>query len=245
MSEFAKPLDGRAILVVGAHGAFGSEVARAAARAGAQVVLLGRRVPRLGQVYDQLVADGSPEPAIYPLDLEGASPADYAQLADTLHAELGGLHGVLHAAADFKHLASIENSEPLDIARAIHVNLTAPLMLSRALLPLLRESGTADRPSALVFMLEDLDRVSRAYWGGYGIGKHGLEGAFRILAQELEGSTVRVSAVRPAPTRTNLRSRAYFAEDPGLLPPAVERAPAIAALFDTCAASAHGEVWVP
>ena len=47
-----------------------------------------------------------------------------------------------------------------------------------------------------------------AYWGGYGIGKHGLEGVFRILAQELEGSTVRVNAARPAPTRTNLRSRA-------------------------------------
>lgn len=245
MSDVAKPLDGRAILVVGAHGAFGSEVSRSVARAGAQVVLLGRRVPRLGQVYDQLVADGSPEPAIYPLDLEGASPADYEQLADTLRAELGGLHGVLHAAADFKHLASIENSEPLDIARAIHVNLTAPLMLSRALLPLLRESGSLERPSALVFMLEDLERVSRAYWGGYGIGKHGLEGAFRILTQELDGSTVRVNAVRPAPTRTNLRSRAYFAEDPGLLPPAAERAPAIAALFDTRAASVHGEVLAP
>lgn len=245
MSESAKPLAGRSLLVVGAHGAFGSEVARAAGRAGAQVVLLGRRVPKLGQVYDQLVADGSPEPAIYPLDLEGATPADYEQLANTLRAELGGLHGVLHAAADFKHLASIENSEPLDLVRAIHINLTAPLMLSRALLPLLRESGGAERPSSLVFMLDDLDRVSRAYWGGYGIGKHGLEGAFRILAQELEGSTVRVNAVRPEPTRTNLRSRAYFGEDPGLLPPAAERAPAIVSLFDTSVASPHGQVIAP
>jgi NAD(P)-dependent dehydrogenase (short-subunit alcohol dehydrogenase family) len=66
-----------------------------------------------------------------------------------------------------------------------------------------------------------------------------------MLAQELEGSTVRVNAVRPSPTRTNLRSRAYFAEDPGLLPPAAERAPAILALFDTGPDAAHGEVRVP
>ena len=45
-------LDGQVFLVVGAHGGLGSEAARAAAREGATVVLLGRRVPKLNQVYD-------------------------------------------------------------------------------------------------------------------------------------------------------------------------------------------------
>jgi NAD(P)-dependent dehydrogenase (short-subunit alcohol dehydrogenase family) len=242
-ADAQKPLAGRAVLVVGAHGGLGSEVARAAGQAGAQVVLLGRRVPKLGQVYDQLVADGSPEPAIYPLDLEGATPADYAQLADTLHAEMGGLHAVFHAAAEFKGLASIENSEPLDLVRAIHINLTAPLMLSRALIPLLRASAVASgQASALVFTLEDLDRVGRAYWGGYGIGKHGLEGALSILVQELEGSPLRVNGFRPGPTRSNLRSRAYFAEDPGQWPPPSAHASRCVELLTGLAAERHGEV---
>jgi NAD(P)-dependent dehydrogenase (short-subunit alcohol dehydrogenase family) len=238
-----RPQTGRSVLVVGAHGALGSEVARTCARQGAQVVLLGRRVPKLGQVYDQLVADGSPQPAIYPLDLEGATPADYAQLADTLAAELGGLHAVFHAAAQFKGLASIENTEPLDLVRALHINLTAPLLLSRALLPLLRSSAAASaRPSSLVFTLEDLDRVSRAYWGGYGVAKHGLEGALHILAQELEGGPVRVHGFRPGPTRSNLRACAYFAEDPGQWPPAAQHAPLCAELLAGLPAGRHGEI---
>lgn len=242
----ARPLAGRNLLVVGAHGGLGSEVARAAGAAGAQVVLLGRRVPRLGQVYDQLLADGSPEPAIYPLDLEGASPADYAQLADTLRAELGGLHGVFHAAAEFKGLASIENGDPLDMVRALHVNLGAPLLLSRALLGLLRESAAASgQPSRLVFTLADLDLVGRAYWGGYGIAKHGLEGLLSVLSQELDGTPVLAQGFRPGPMRTSLRARAYFAEDPGQWPPPAQYAPAVVELFAGLRDPGQGGVLVP
>lgn len=238
-------LHGRTLLVVGAHGALGSEVARAAAREGAQVVLLGRRVPKLGQVFDQLLADGSPEPAIYPLDLEGASPADYAQLAETLERETGGLHGLFIAAAEFRGLASIENGDPLDLVRAIHVNLTAPLLLIRALLPLLRASAAEGPRSQIVLTLEDPDRVSRAYWGGYGIAKHGLEGALKVLAQELEGGPVCIRGFRPGPMRTNLRAKAYFAEDPGQWPPALELAPRVVELLAGTADVAHGETLAP
>jgi NAD(P)-dependent dehydrogenase (short-subunit alcohol dehydrogenase family) len=238
-------LAGRTLLVVGAHGALGSELARAAARAGAQVVLLGRRVPKLGQVYDQLVADGSPEPAIYPLDLEGASPSDYEQLAETLRRETGGLHGLFVAAAEFRGLASIENGDPLDLVRAIHVNLTAPVLLIRALLPLLRASASAASPAQIVLTLENLERVSRAYWGGYGIAKHGLEGALSVLAQELDGGPVRIRGFRPGPMRSNLRAKAYFAEDPGQWPPAAELAPRVIDLLTGRADTPHGEVLQP
>jgi NAD(P)-dependent dehydrogenase (short-subunit alcohol dehydrogenase family) len=238
-------LEGRTVLVVGAHGALGSEVARAAGREGAQVVLLGRRVPKLGQVYDQLLADGSPEPAIYPLDLEGASPSDYAQLSETLARETDGLHGVFVAAAEFRGLASIENGDPLDLVRAIHVNLTAPLLLIRALLPLLRASAGEGQNAQIVLTLEDLERVSRAYWGGYGIAKHGLEGALSVLAQELDGGPVRIRGFRPGPMRTNLRAKAYFAEDPGQWPPAVELAPRVVDLLAESAETPHGEVLQP
>src|SRR5690606_14153714 len=72
----APPLAGRVVLVAGAPGGLGAAAARACATAGATLVLLGRRLPRLNRIYDAVARLG-PEPLLYPLDLEGASPDDY------------------------------------------------------------------------------------------------------------------------------------------------------------------------
>ncbi|MFM8444023.1 MAG: SDR family NAD(P)-dependent oxidoreductase, partial [Methylococcus sp.] len=87
-------LEGRVILVTGATGALGSVAAKACAQAGATVVLLGRTVRKLELLYDAILAAGAPKPAIYPLDLSGATENDYAELAEALTRELGGLHGL-------------------------------------------------------------------------------------------------------------------------------------------------------
>jgi len=52
----SRVMDGRVVLVSGAHGGFGSAVALACARAGASVVLLGHKVPKLNRLYDRLAA---------------------------------------------------------------------------------------------------------------------------------------------------------------------------------------------
>lgn len=227
-------LAGRVILVSGANGGLGQAAAMAIAGAGATVVLLGRRVPKLSRQYDAIEQSGAPQPAIYPLDLEGATPADYAELATRLGAELGQLDGILHAAVHFGGLASVESIEPEEWVRALHVNLTAPLLLTRACLPLLRQSPDA----AVVFVQDDPARMRRAYWGGYAIAKAGLEGALVLLADETANSSVRVSAVRPGPMRTALRARAWFGEDPATVTPPAVYAPACVFLL-----SANGIAW--
>ena len=90
-------LKGRVILVTGAHGGLGEASAKACASAGATVVMLGRKVPKLNRTYDAVKKLGL-EPAMYPMDMAGAHPADYETMADKIVAELGGLHGVLHCA---------------------------------------------------------------------------------------------------------------------------------------------------
>lgn len=231
-------LSGRVVLVAGANGGLGEATAKACAAAGATMVLLGRRVPKLNRLYDAVAALG-PEPAIYPLDLEGAGPNDYAELADKLAAELGRLDGIVHAAADFKALTPLELTAPEDFARALHVNLLAPWLLTQACLPLLKQAAD----SAVVFVAEDPERVSRAYWGGYGVAKHGLAGLVPMLAAELENSTVRVSALQPEPMRTPLRARAYFGEDPGQWPEAAAYAPAVVHLLSPAGAAQRGSIW--
>lgn len=234
-----RPLAGRVVLVTGAHGGLGSAAALACAHAGATLVLLGRKVPRLNRVYDALAQAGE-EPLLYPLDLEGASPDDFAEMADRLYRELGRLDGILHCAAEFRGLTPLEHTDPAVFARAIHVNLTASWWLTQACLPLLKQSGDA----SLVFVLDDMARVGQAYWGGYGIAQHGLAGLVGMLRAELVNSTVRVSALQPGPMRTPLRSRAY-AEDfePGVVDPA-RYAQACVTLLSPGEHEQHGQTWV-
>jgi len=201
----------RVILVAGAGGGLGSAAAIACAAAGATVVLLGRKLRRLDRVYTAVEAVG-PEPLLYPLDLEGATPDDYATLAERLQSELGRLDGVLYCAADFAGLTPFEHADPAAFARAVHVNLTAPAWLAQACLPLLRQRDDA----ALVFTVDDPARVGRAYWGGYGAAQHGLRGLITALHDELANSPVRVSGLQPGPMRTALRARAYSIDEDGM-----------------------------
>jgi NAD(P)-dependent dehydrogenase (short-subunit alcohol dehydrogenase family) len=233
----ARPLAGRVILVTGAYGGLGDAASRACAEAGATLVLLGRKVPKLGRTYDALKALGQ-EPALYPLDLAGADPADYETLAATIGRELGGLHGILHCAADFTGLRPLEATPPEEFVRQVHVNLTAPWLLTQACLPLLRESGD----SAVVFVLEDLGRVNRAYWGAYGVAKAGLEGLARTLHDETELGPVRVSALRPGPMRSALRGRAYVEEAASRVPWPTAYARACVELLSPAGVAHRGQV---
>jgi NAD(P)-dependent dehydrogenase (short-subunit alcohol dehydrogenase family) len=234
----ARALESRVVLISGAHGGLGAAAARACAQAGATVVLLGRKVPKLNRVYDAVAQVGS-EPLIYPLDMEGASPDDYAELADRLHSELGRLDGLLHCAAEFRGLTPLEHTDPAAFARAIHVNLTAPWWLSQACLPLLKQSSDA----ALVFTLDDAARVGQAYWGGYGVAQHGLAALMGMLHAELANSPVRVSALQPGPMRTSLRAKAYAEDGDVQTREPADYASACVTLLSSAGSEHRGRIW--
>lgn len=204
----ARVLEGRVVLVVGAHGGLGDAASRACARAGARVVLLGRRVPKLNRLHDAIVGDGG-ECTLYPLDLEGASPDDYAQMAARIEEAFGRLDGLLHCAAEFRGLTPLALTDPADFARAVHVNLTARWWLTQACLPLLEKSADA----AVVFALDAQVPGTRAYWGGYGLAQAAQVALVDMLQAELgPRSPVRVSGLSPGPMRTPLRANAFVAE---------------------------------
>ena len=205
----ANALQDRVVLVSGANGGLGRGVALACARAGATVVLAGRKVRALEALYDEIEALGAPQPAIYPIDFAGAAPDDYDALAESIRQQCGRLDGLVHAAVQFDGLRPLGQVKPLEWTRALHVDLSAPFLLTQACLPLLR---TAD-DAAVVFVLDDPMRVGKAYWGAYGVSKFALAGLASILHEETENGPLRVHAVLPAPMRTALRRMAYFGED--------------------------------
>ncbi len=205
----ADSLIDRVVLVTGAYGGLGGAVARAASRAGATVVITGRRKRQLEQLYDAMLAEGLVAPVIHPLDMEVATPREYTALAEGLERDFGRLDGIVHAAVSFSGLTPITMHKPDAWLRAMHVNVSAPFALTQACLPLLTQADD----SAVVFVLDDPALLQRAHWGGYGASKAALERFVAILHEETDASTLRVHAMLPAPMRTALRQLAYFGED--------------------------------
>jgi NAD(P)-dependent dehydrogenase (short-subunit alcohol dehydrogenase family) len=205
---------GRVILVTGAGEGIGQALALALARQGATVALLGRTQRKLEHSYDRIVADGGPTPALLPFNLETAAAPEYDALHDALEREFGRLDGLAHVAGILGTLSPIEHYDVPTWCKVLHVNLTAPFILTRTLLPLLKRSADA----SIVFTSSNLAREGRAYWGAYCASKWGVEGLMQVLAQESEQSRIRVNSVNPGRVRTAMRRQAYPAEDPGRLP---------------------------
>lgn len=195
-------LQDRVILITGAGSGIGRVAALTFALYGATVVLLGRQIPKLEAVYDEIKHHGHPEPAIYPLNLEGASPKDYEELAAVIESKLGRLDGILHNAAILGQPGPIQHYD-IDIwHKVMQVNLNAPFILSRACIPLLQQSDTA----RILFTSHPLQS---AYWGAYGASKAGLEALMKILADELNSEHfIGVNMINPGAVNSPMNQRA-------------------------------------
>lgn len=202
-------LQNKTILVTGASAGIGRAVAIVYAQHGATVILHGRNVERLEQVYDQILENGGPKPAILPLDLLVATEQDYVNMAATIRTELGSLDGIVHNAALISELSPIEFTECKSWNEIMQVNINAVFSLTQACLPLLKESSAA----SIITISSGVGRKGRAFWGPYAVSKFAIEGFTQVLADELEGGSVRINAINPGATRTKMRAIAYPAED--------------------------------
>jgi len=202
-------LQERVILITGAGDGIGRAVAKACADHGATVILLGKTVRKLEAVYDEIEEAGGPEAAIYPMNLEGASPADFEQLASTLEENFGRLDGLVHNAALLPYLSRLKDHEIEDWMKVLQVNLNAPFMLTQMCIGLLQKSADA----SVIFTSDQAGIEAKPFWGAYGVSKYGLEGLARTWSQELATTSVRVNLLDPGPTLTALRKRVFPGED--------------------------------
>ena len=199
-------LQGRTILVTGATGGFGKVLSKAFARHGATVILLARNLRLVESLYDEIEQAGWPTPAIYPLDLEGASEQNYAELAQNIESRLGRLDGIVHCAALLGAPTVFAQSDTETWYQVHQVNLHAPYLLTRACLPLLARAPRA----SVIFLTDD---KQGAYWDAYQVSKRALAAMADLLASEYAGSSLRVNCVNPGKTRTALQLRAFPAAD--------------------------------
>lgn len=204
-------LDGKTILVTGAGDGIGRVAALTYARYGATVLLLGRTSSKLEYVYDEIESLGGKQPAMLPMNLEGATYAEMQQLEGLINKEVGQLDGILHNAGLLGQLTPLEMYDVDTFAQVMKVNFTATFMLTQALLPLLKD---ADHGS-IVFTSSTVGTHPRAFWGAYALSKQAVEGMSDIFTQETQNTTnLRFNCVNPGGTRTNMRAHAYPGENP-------------------------------
>jgi len=204
-------LDGKTILVTGAGDGIGRVAALTYARYGATVLLLGRTSSKLEYVYDEIESLGGKQPAMLPMNLEGATYAEMQQLEGLINKEVGQLDGILHNAGVLGQLTPLEMYDVDTFAQVMKVNFTATFMLTQALLPLLKD---ADHGS-VVFTSSTVGTHPRAFWGAYALSKQAVEGMSDIFTQETQNTTnLRFNCVNPGGTRTNMRAHAYPGENP-------------------------------
>jgi len=197
-------------MITGATDGIGRALAIRAAELGGRIILHGRNVKRLEAVYDEIEGiDGAQRPSIAELDLATADGEAYTSLAASIEEEFGRLDGLVHNAGVLGNRHSIEQYDPAEWQRVMHVNLTTPFVLTQVLMPALKQSN---HPS-IIFTSSGVGRVGKAFWGAYAVSKFGTEGLSQILSNENMHSGMRVNCVNPGAVRTKMRLAAYPAED--------------------------------
>lgn len=173
-------IDGATVLLTGATGGIGHAIARRLHAEGAQLILTGRNADVLAPLTDELGARGIV-----------ADLADPASL-DALLAEAGPID-LLVANAALPGVGLLPDMPVERVDANLDVNLRAPIMLARALLPQM----TARRRGHLVFIGSLSGIVASPGTTLYNATKFGLRGFTDALRQDLHGTGVSASIVEP------------------------------------------------
>ena len=231
-------LEDKVILVTGATGSFGRVISMAYAKHGATVILLAKNLRAVEGLYDDIEKQGFPTPAIYPMNLEGATEHDYLQLADNIGNEFGRLDGLLHCAGILGAPTPFEYSDTETWLKVHQVNLHAPYLLTKNVIPLLRESQKA----SVVFMTDD---KKGAYWDAYSASKQALTTMAQNIAAEYEDSHIHINCINPGKSRTAFQVRAFPAADENDSLPTPEDHILMFLYLMSLELSSNGEVYSP
>jgi len=211
----ANALTERTILITGAGSGLGRALSLRLAALGATIILVGKTKKKLEEVYDEIEAQGSPQAAIFPMDLAKASEQDYAGLAHAVADNFTKLDGLILNAATLGQHGPVVHIELEQWQRAVQVNLTANFLFCKHFAGLLN----IGEKSSLILVSDRLATHSRAYWSCYAAMKAAGENLIQTIADEWESNTrIYANTIQMPAMRTALRRQAFPAEDASSLP---------------------------
>ncbi len=183
-----RPLSGRTALVTGAASGIGRAIVERFVDDGAQVVAVDRDADHLGKVC----ADTGATPLVIDLSDIGGLPDAIAEFAPTVD--------ILVNDAGIQHVERIEDFPIETFETIVKIMLTAPFVLTRAVLPGMYERGWG----RIINVSSAHGRRASPYKAAYVTAKHGLEGLSKVIALEGAGKGVTSNCINPGYVRTPL-----------------------------------------
>jgi meso-butanediol dehydrogenase / (S,S)-butanediol dehydrogenase / diacetyl reductase len=196
-------IEGRVALVTGGGRGIGRAIALALARAGAHVAVAARTVPEIEAVAAEIAALGR-RTHFFPLDV--SDRATVARAPGIVASALGPVD-ILVNNAGIHASAPVHRMDDATWDAILAVDLTGPMLLTRACLPGMYERGFG----RVINVASVAGKVGLKYGSAYSAAKHGLVGFTRSLALEAAKKGVTSNAICPSWTETKMMDDAVDA----------------------------------
>ncbi|HUU74335.1 MAG TPA: SDR family oxidoreductase [Burkholderiales bacterium] len=187
-------LNEQRVILTGAAGGLGSILARMISKKGATLALVGTNAEALRKLAGELEHAHA-----VPGDLSNREGCE--AVVDQAMSKIGG-NDVLINLAGLMSFCTYEDEDIERVERLMHVNLIAPMILSRTVLPGMLAQGRGQ----IVNVGSMFGSIGFAYFSAYSASKFGLRGFSQALRRELVDTPIEVTYVSPRAVRTPLQS---------------------------------------
>jgi NAD(P)-dependent dehydrogenase (short-subunit alcohol dehydrogenase family) len=198
-------LEGKVAMITGASQGLGRALALAYAREGAMLAINSRNYESIRDVVEEIHGLGV---EVLGIGADVTSSSDVEDLVDVAVEHYDRIDVLVNNAGLLGPRVAIEEYPEDEWRRVLDANLTGPFLVSKAVIPYMREGAS------IVNVTSGVSIEGRAEWGAYSVSKFGMEGLTQILAAELKDRGIRVNSVDPGGMRTGMRAVAYPNEDP-------------------------------
>ncbi|CAL9335120.1 3-beta-hydroxycholanate 3-dehydrogenase (NAD(+)) 2 [Nocardiopsis dassonvillei] len=190
-------LKGRKVIVTGGGSGIGRAAVLAFAAEGASVLVADIDGDNAVSAAEEARAAGVDARAVVG-DL--SAPEVVAEVVRTAVGELGGVDVLVNNAGIMDDMSATADVSDEMWERLIRINLTAPFLLTRAVLPAMKEQGSG----SIVFTASEASLRGSASGTAYTVSKHGVAGLVKSTAIMYREHGIRVNAIAPGGTATGI-----------------------------------------
>lgn len=186
------------IVLTGAAGGIGRPLALALAAKGARLAVVERNQQKLNELCQEITDQGG---FARPVVADLSNSEGVAKVVEQARQALGGLDVLINNAGIMDFIC-LEQQDTARIEQMIYTNVTAPILLARAVLPhfLERHAGR------IVNIGSALGAIGFPHHAAYSASKFALRGFSEALRRELVDTGVSVTYIAPRATKTALNN---------------------------------------